>query len=78
MHARQPPGRFSTLGEHLVAEKISGIERGAGWLLIESRELSAIAPRRGALAMLKTRGIEGIRVLQGLLALAKRHSCEAH
>ena len=27
--------------------------------------------------MLKTRGIEGIRVLQGLLALTKRHSCEA-
>ena len=27
--------------------------------------------------MLQTRGIAGIRVLQGLLALSKRHSCEA-
>ena len=27
--------------------------------------------------MLQTRGIEGVRVLQGLLALAKRHDAEA-
>ena len=27
--------------------------------------------------MLKTRGIEGVRVLQGLLALSTRHPCEA-
>ena len=27
VHVRQEPGQFSTLGEHLVAEKISGIER---------------------------------------------------
>ena len=28
LHVRHEPGRFSTLGEHLAAEKISGIERG--------------------------------------------------
>jgi hypothetical protein len=27
--------------------------------------------------MLKTRGIEGVRVLQGLLSLSARHPCEA-
>jgi transposase len=76
VHPRQPPGRFSTLGEHLAAEKISGIERGAGWLLSKAANLGERV-QAWAAAMLKTRGIAGIRVLQGLLALSKRHSCEA-
>jgi transposase InsO family protein len=73
VHVRQEPGRFSTLGEHLVAEKISGIERGAAWLLSKAR---SIGPHTHGWAetMLNTRGIEGLRVLQGLLALANRHS----
>jgi transposase len=73
MHVRQEPGRFSTLGEHLVAEKISGIERGAVWLLSKTQ---SIGPQAHAWAesMLQTRGIEGLRVLQGLLALANRHT----
>ena len=29
-----------------------------------------------AVALLKTRGIEGLRTLQGLLALGKRHPCQ--
>ena len=56
VHPRQPPGRFSTLGEHLAAEKISGIERGAGWLLSKAANLGESAQAWGA-AMLKTRGI---------------------
>jgi len=73
MHVRQEPGRFSTLGEHLVAEKISGIERGAVWLLSKARSIGPQA-HEWAESMLKTRGIEGLRVLQGLLALANRHT----
>jgi len=73
VHVRQEPGRFSTLGEHLVAEKISGIERGAVWLL---SKIDLIGPQAHAWAesLVKVRGIEGLRVLQGLLSLAKRHT----
>ena len=76
VHVRREPGKFSTLGEHLVAEKISGVERGAAWLL---GKIKAIGPQASqwAQTMLKTRGIEGIRVLQGLLALSTRHPCAA-
>jgi transposase len=73
VHVRQEPGRFSTLGEHLVAEKISGIERGAVWLLSKTQSIGPHA-HEWAESMLQTRGIEGLRVLQGLLALAKRHT----
>lgn len=75
LHARQEPGRFSTHGEHIAAEKISTIERGAQWLLTK---VSVVGPQtaRWAEAMLADRGVEGVRVLQGLLALTKKHSSE--
>ena len=37
LHARQEAGRFSTLGEHVPSEKISGVERGSQWLLMKAR-----------------------------------------
>jgi len=76
IHVRREPGRFSTLGEHVVAEKINGIERGAAWLL---RKVEAIGEQahEWAQAMLHARGIEGTRVLQGLLALAVKHPAES-
>ena len=76
VHLCSAPGRFSTLGEHLVPEKISGIERGATWLLTKAQGIGPHA-HAWAAAMLKTRGIEGLRTLQGLLSLSKRHACEA-
>ena len=76
MHVRHAPGRFSTLGEHLAPEKISGVERGATWLLRKIEVIGEDA-QSWARTMLKTRGIEGIRVLQGLLALSTKHSHEA-
>jgi len=76
MHVRQEPGRFSTLPEHIHPQKTSGIERGAVWLLGRAR-LVGEHTARWAENMLQTRGIEGIRVLQGLLALAKRHDADA-
>lgn len=72
LHLRLEPGRFSTLGEHLPREKVSSLERGATWLLGKA---SRVGPQTKAWseAMLLARGIEGVRVLQGLIALAKRH-----
>lgn len=73
LHVRHEPGKFSTLGEHLAIEKINGVERGAAWLL---SKVDTIGPRatEWAQAMLQSRGIAGVRVLQGLLSLAKRHA----
>jgi transposase len=75
VHVRHEQGRFSTHGQHLAKEKINGLERGAGYLL---NKVSAIGSQtqHWAQAMLTTRGIEGTRVLQGLLALTKKHTSQ--
>jgi transposase len=75
VHVRHEQGRFSTHGQHLAKEKISGLERGASYLL---DKVSLIGPHTQAWAeaMLTARGIEGTRVLQGLLALTKKHASE--
>jgi transposase len=71
-HVQREPGRFSTDRAHLAAEKISGVERGAVWLLGQTRRIGPEAARWSE-AVLSARGIEGVRVLQGLLHLAGRH-----
>ena len=76
LHVRQEPGRFSTLPEHIHPWKQSSVERGAVWLLSRARLLGD-ETARWAENMLQNRGIEGLRVLQGLLALAKRHDAQA-
>jgi transposase len=75
VHVRHEPGRFSTHGQHLPNEKINGLERGASYLL---NKVSAIGSQtqQWAEAMLTARGLEGTRVLQGLLALARKHSSQ--
>ena len=75
LHLRVEPGRFSTHAYHLVPEKINGIERGAGYLLTQVRGIGADA-HQWAEAMLNARGIEGTRVLQGLISLTRRHTAE--
>jgi len=72
VHVRQEPGRFSTHRQHLADAKIAGVERGAVWLLGRIGLLGQQATA-WAEAMLTNRGIEGVRVLQGLLGLAGRH-----
>jgi transposase len=72
VHVKQEPGRFSTDRAHLAPEKISKVESGAVWLLSQVRRIGAQATA-WAQAMLAARGIEGVRVLQGLLHLAERH-----
>ena len=76
VHPRREPGRFSTNRAHLAAEKISAVERGAEWLLNRVRCLGPESSR-WAESVIETRGIEGVRVLQGLLSLAKQHPSAA-
>ena len=76
VHARHEPGRFSTESQHIASRKISGVERGAAWLLGQVRRLGPHS-LRWAEAMIAARGVEGVRVLQGLLSLAHRHSADA-
>jgi transposase len=73
VHTRHEPGRFSTHPQHLAAAKISGLERGVSYLLTK---VSLIGPwtEKWSDAMVRARGIAGTRVLQGLLALTKKHS----
>jgi transposase len=75
LHLRVEPGRFSTHAYHLAPEKINGIERGVGYLL---GQVGSIGPdaHQWAEAMLVARGIEGTRVLQGLISLSRRHNAE--
>jgi len=72
LHVKQQPGRFSTQRTHVADEKISAVERGAVWLLGQVRRLGPQSSR-WAEAVIQERGIEGVRVVQGLLSLAKRH-----
>jgi transposase len=76
VHVRHEPGRFSTESQHVASRKISGVERGAAWLLGQVRRLGPHS-LRWAEAMVEARGVEGIRVLQGLLNLAHRHAADA-
>jgi transposase len=75
VHIRQEPGRFSTHAHHLAPEKINGIERGVGYLLTKVRGIGP-ETHQWAEAMLNARGIEGTRVLQGLISLTGRHSAD--
>jgi hypothetical protein len=72
LHAKSEPGRFRTNPEHIAPEKISGVERGAEYLLRKVGIIGSDAERWGR-SMLQHRGIEGVRVLQGLVSLGERH-----
>jgi transposase len=75
VHVRHEQGRFSTHAQHVAREKIGGLERGAAYLL---NKVSVVGPwtRQWSEGVVNARGIEGTRVLQGLLALTQRHSRE--
>jgi transposase len=76
LHVKSEAGRFNTQQQHLCSEKISSVERGAGFLL---KRATLIGPQTSqwAQAMLSERGIQGLRVLQGLLSLTRKHSSDA-
>jgi hypothetical protein len=71
-HATRPPGRFSTLREHIASEKISDVERGIEWLL-DKIELIGPQTINWAKGCIASRGVQATRVLQGLLRLTGKH-----
>jgi hypothetical protein len=73
LHARQQPGRFSTDPIHIHSRKRAAVENGAEWLLKRAR-LLGLHSATWAEAMMKMRGPQGIRALQGFLQLAAKHA----
>lgn len=73
VHSRHEPGRFSTDPAHIHTHKRRIVERGVAWLL-DRAALIGTATGAWAHAMHRQRGVEGVRVLQGLLALVEKHS----
>jgi transposase len=73
LHPRKESGGFSTPPEFIDPKKISGVEKGAAWLL--RRVTTRLGPKstKWAEAMIQARGVEGVRVLLGLLSLSGRH-----
>jgi len=72
VHPLVDAGRFATDEAHVHPHKRNAIERGAGYLL---ERCKLIGPHSGAWAesMYGNRGPLGVRVLQGLLHLARKH-----
>ncbi len=72
-HVRVEPGRFSTQAAHIASQKISRVEKGAEYLLGRA---TRIGPKTAlwAKAVMEQRGIQGVRILNGLLSLTTRHS----
>jgi hypothetical protein len=64
------------LDPHVSPKKINGLERGVEYLLNKVRHIGPQS-HQWAQAMIHARGIEGTRVLQGLLALAAKHPATA-
>jgi len=72
IHVRVEPGKFQTRQEHIHSQKRTKVEKGAVWLL-ERASLIGDHADKWAQAMLRARGVQGIRVLVGLLSLGKRY-----
>ena len=72
VHAKAEPGRFTTASQHIPKEKVSAVERGTDALL---RQIVTIGPhtQKWAEATTRVRGVEAVRVLMGLKALAGKH-----
>jgi transposase len=72
LHARQEPGKHATARQHLSDHKISMVEEGAESLLMRAARIGP-KTKQWAETMFETRGIEGVRVLVGLVSLARKH-----
>jgi transposase len=75
VHIQAEPGTFQTQDQHLHAKKISQVEQGTVSLL-RRMALVGTHAEQWARQMLEVRGIQGVRVLIGLLSLTHRHSRE--
>jgi hypothetical protein len=76
LHAHAQPGAFTTDPQHLHSRKRHLIERGADHLLDQCRLLGS-GVGTWAERMHQTRGPQSLRIMQGLLQLARQHSADA-
>jgi len=76
VHARTEPGRFCTDQKHIPKKRVSCIERGAN-VMLKQLAIVGSSVKDWSEAMLQARGVEGIRVLQGLKHLALQHEATA-
>ena len=76
IHAKVEQGKFSTQDRHVPDKKKSEAEKGSGWLLERAGRIGSDC-RKWADGVLKNRGVQAIRTLQGLLSLAKKHSSKS-
>ena len=76
IHPRMEKGKFSTLSVHIAPSKISGIERGAQYLM---QKVKLIGPQstRWAEGTLTEHGVQGMRIIQGLLSLTRKYDSQA-
>lgn len=76
IHPRMEKGKFSTLKEHIAPSKINGIERGAKYLLQKAMLIGPQSARwaEGAIA---EHGVQGMRIIQGLLSLTRKYESHA-
>lgn len=72
LHVLAEPGKFTTDAAHLHSHKRHIIEKGADHLMAQCKK---IGPFTGAWAegMMKGRGPQGLRVMQGLLRMGQKH-----
>ncbi len=73
IHLKAERGRFKTQRQHIVDEKISGVERGAAHYLKHARRIGPNASLWSE-ALIKERGVAGVRVLVGLTSLGNHYS----
>ena len=71
-HSKCEPGRFRTANQHIPKEKVSAVERGTDALLRQTAAIG-VHTRAWSEAMVTARGVEGVRVLVGIKAIAGKH-----
>ena len=76
VHARIERGKFSTHEAHISSKKRSAVEVGRDGLLRRARLIGPCS-EKWANALLRARGVEGLRPLIGFLSLAQKHSSAA-
>jgi transposase len=76
IHPRMEKGKFSTLSEHIAPSKINGIERGAKYLLQKAKLLGPQSAR-WAEGAISEHGVQGMRIIQGLLSLTRKYESHA-
>jgi transposase len=75
IHPRLVPGQYNTQSQHIPNAKINIGEFGSGYMLEPLNKIGAPCAIWGEIT-LQNRGIEAIRVMQGLLQLKKKYTHE--